>query len=113
MVDMLAIIIERAENYGQIEVVPHLEGGGLSIHQYVDDTILFIKQDLQKKLKLILLALEQLSSLKINFSKIKLFCFTERPKMMFSSMFKLFWLCARFTNALGIQIHYRRLTNAE
>ena len=33
--DMLAIIIERAKNEGQIEgVVPHLVDGGLSILQY-------------------------------------------------------------------------------
>jgi hypothetical protein len=45
VVDMLAIIIERAKNDGQIEgVVPHLVDGGLSILQYIDDTILFMEQ---------------------------------------------------------------------
>ena len=39
--DMLAILIERAKSEGQIEgVIPHLVDGGLSILQYVDDTIL-------------------------------------------------------------------------
>jgi hypothetical protein len=41
---MLAIIIEHAKNSGQIEgVMPHLIDGELSILQYADDTILFIK----------------------------------------------------------------------
>jgi hypothetical protein len=41
--DMLAIIIERAKFDGQIEgVVSHLVDEGLSILQYVDDTILSI-----------------------------------------------------------------------
>jgi hypothetical protein len=39
--NMLAIIIERAKNYGLIEgVIPHLVDGGLSILQYADDMIL-------------------------------------------------------------------------
>jgi hypothetical protein len=46
---MLAILIERAKADGQIEgVVPHLADGGLSILQYVDDTILFMKYELEK-----------------------------------------------------------------
>ena len=54
---MLTILIERAKEDGQIEgVVPHLVDGGLSIHQYADDTILFMEHDLDKasNLKLIL-----------------------------------------------------------
>ena len=43
VVDMLAILIERAKTDGQIaRVVPHLVDGGLSILQYADDTILFM-----------------------------------------------------------------------
>jgi hypothetical protein len=59
--DMLAIIIECAKVDGQIEgVVPHLVDGGLSIFQYADDTVLFMKHDLDKarNLKLILSAFE-------------------------------------------------------
>jgi hypothetical protein len=60
-------------------VIPHLVDGGLSIHQYVDDTILFMEQDLDKarNLELILVAFEHLSGLKINLYKSKLFCFGE------------------------------------
>ena len=40
--DMLAFLIERAKQDGQIAgVVPHLVDGGLSILQYADDMILF------------------------------------------------------------------------
>jgi hypothetical protein len=78
--DMLAIIIEHAKADGKIEgVVPHLVDGGLSILQYADDTTLFMEHDLEKarNMKLILLAFEQLSGLKINFHKSDFFCFGE------------------------------------
>jgi hypothetical protein len=44
-----------------------------------DDTILFMDHDLEKahNLKLILVAFEQLSGLKINFHKSELFCFGD------------------------------------
>ena len=43
MADMLAIIITRAKDDGQVEgLIPHLVEGGLSILQYADDTLLFI-----------------------------------------------------------------------
>jgi hypothetical protein len=60
---MLAIMIERAKSNGLFEgVIPHLVDGGLSILQYADDTILFMKHDFDnaKNLKLILSALEHL-----------------------------------------------------
>jgi hypothetical protein len=80
VVDMLAIMIERAKNNGLIEgVIPHFVDGVLSILQYTDDTILFMEHDLEKaqNLKLILLAFKQLSGLKINFHKSDFFCFGE------------------------------------
>jgi hypothetical protein len=64
----------------QIEgVIPRLIDGGLSILQYTDDIILFMEHDLEKSqnLKLILVAFEQLSGLKINFHNSELFCFGE------------------------------------
>jgi hypothetical protein len=57
VVDMLAIMIEYAKVDGLIEgVVPHLVDGGLSIHQYADDIILFMEHNFEKtgNLKLIL-----------------------------------------------------------
>ena len=75
--DMLAILVSRARENGQIEgVVPHLIDGGLSILQYADDTIIFLENDMEqaKKLKLLLCAFEELSGLKINFHKSEVFC---------------------------------------
>ena len=80
VVDMLAILIERAKENQQFKgVVPHLIDDGLSILQYADDTILFMEHNLEqaKNLKLLLCAFEQLSGLKINFHKSELFCFGE------------------------------------
>jgi hypothetical protein len=50
VVDMIAIMIEHAKVDDLIEgVIAHLVGGGLSILQYVDDTILFMEHDLEKQ----------------------------------------------------------------
>jgi hypothetical protein len=73
---MLAIIIERAKNDGQIEgVVPHLVDSELSILQNPGDTILFMEHDLEKatNVKLILSAFKHLSGLQINLHKSALF----------------------------------------
>ena len=49
VVDMLAILINRAKDEGQVSgVVPHLVDGGLSILQYADDTILFMDHHIEK-----------------------------------------------------------------
>ena len=76
MVEMLTFMIEHAKSDGQIDgVIPHLVDGGLSILQYADDIILFMKHDIEKarNVKLILSAFEHLSGLKINFHKSELF----------------------------------------
>jgi hypothetical protein len=54
-----------------------LVDGGLSILQYIDDTIIFLDDDLEgaKNMKLVLCAFEHLSGLKINFHKSELFCY--------------------------------------
>ena len=117
VVDMLAIMIERAKTDGLFEgVIPHLVDGGLSILQFADDTILFMDHDLEKamNLKLILSAFEQLSKLKINFHKSELFCFGDAQEavVQYAELFG----CAQGQfpiRYLGIPIHYRRLTKAE
>ena len=49
VVDMLAIILSRAKEEGQIKgVVTHLVENGLSILQYVDDTVLFFDHDIEQ-----------------------------------------------------------------
>ena len=82
--DMLAILITRAKEDGQIDgLIPHLVEGGLSILQYADDTILFMDHNLEKavNLKLILCIFEQLSGLKINFHKSEIFCFGKAKEV--------------------------------
>jgi hypothetical protein len=47
--DMLAIIINRAKNNGQIAgVMPHLVDNGLSSLQYADDTLIFMDDNLRR-----------------------------------------------------------------
>jgi hypothetical protein len=114
--DMLAIMIEHAKSNGLFEgVIPHLVDGGLSILQYADD-ILFMEHDLDnaQNLKLILLAFEHLSGLKINFYKSELFCFGKAldHAQLYAELFE----CnqGQFPiRYLGIPIHFQRLTNAE
>jgi hypothetical protein len=60
VVDMLAILVNRAKNEGHINgVVHHLVDDGLSIPQSVDDTIIFLDHDLERarNLKVLLYAL--------------------------------------------------------
>ena len=52
VVDMLAILIVRAKENQQFKgVVPHLVDDGLSILQYIDDTILFMENNLERAKK--------------------------------------------------------------
>ena len=113
VVDMLAILIERAKENQQFKgVVPHLIDDGLSILQYADDTILFMEHNLEqaKNLKLLLCAFEQLSGLKINFHKSELFCFgeTQAVQMEYEQIFGCSQGMFPF-RYLGIPMHYRRL----
>ena len=89
---MLTLFIKRAKAEGLLSgVVPHLVDDGLSILQYADDIILFMDHNLEHahNMKTILCAFEQLSSLKINFHKSKIFCFGE-AKNYESQYIKLF-----------------------
>ena len=80
VVDMLAILICRAKENGQISgVVPHLVDDGHSVLQHADDTIIFMENNFDQavNMNLLLCAFEQLSGLKINFHKSEQFCFGE------------------------------------
>jgi hypothetical protein len=61
VVDMLAILINRAKDGGQISgVILNIIDDGLSILQYVADTILFMDHNLEqtKNMKLLLATFE-------------------------------------------------------
>ena len=65
VVDMLAILIGREKEAGQVGgLVPHLVDGGVSILQYADDTIIFMEHDLAKarNMKLVLCLFEHVRS---------------------------------------------------
>jgi hypothetical protein len=117
VVDMLAILIGRAKRNGQIDgVVPHLIDDGLSILQYVDDTISFLDHDLEKakNLKVMLCAFEKLSGLKINFHKSEMYCFGEAKGLqdqyitIFGCQGGLFPF-----KYLGIPMHVRKLSDED
>jgi hypothetical protein len=93
-----------------------LSHDGLSILQYVDDTIIFLDHDLKKdkNLKVHLCAFEKLSVLKINFRKCEMYCFGEAKEDhdQYSAMFG----CqgGEFPlKYLGIPMHYRKLSNKD
>jgi hypothetical protein len=111
--DMLAIIISREKEDGQVGgLIPHLVEGWVSILQYADDTILFMEHDIDKavNMKLILCLFEQLSGLKINFHKRELFCFGKAKDSQ--DDYKEIFRCAIGAlpfKYLGIPIHFRKL----
>nr|BDI54533.1 retrotransposon protein, putative, unclassified [Triticum aestivum] len=70
--DILAAMIHKARGAGNIKwLVPHLIPGGVTNLQYADDTMLMFEPDDHSiaTIKLLLLAFEILSGLKINFLK--------------------------------------------
>jgi hypothetical protein len=115
--DILAILIKRAKEDGQINrIIPHLVDDGLSILQYADDTIIFLDHDLDqaKNMKLLLTVFEQISGLKINFHKSEIF-FYGGVKEFQDEYMKLFGCNAGEYSFryLGIPMHHRQLLNSE
>lgn len=113
--DMLAILIQRAKDNGKFKgVVPHLVVDGLSILQYGEDTILFVKHNLEQAndLKLVLCAFEQLSGLKINFHKSELYCYgkAKEEESEYVALFGYGPATLPF-KYLGIPMHHRRVSN--
>jgi hypothetical protein len=67
---MLAILINRVKNEGQISrVIPNILDDGLSILQYADNTILFMNHNIEhaRNMKFLLTTFEQLYGLEINY----------------------------------------------
>uniref|UniRef100_A0A453NLQ1 Reverse transcriptase domain-containing protein n=1 Tax=Aegilops tauschii subsp. strangulata TaxID=200361 RepID=A0A453NLQ1_AEGTS len=73
VVDALAVILDKAKSAGHIHgIVPHLVGGGgVSLLQYADDTIIMVEGSATDiaNLKFLLLCFQQMSGLTINFDK--------------------------------------------
>jgi hypothetical protein len=114
VVDMLATLINRAKENGQIMgLVLHLVDGGLSILQYADDTILFMDHDREKamNMKVILCAFEQLSRLKINFHKSEVFYYgkAKEDEGRYTRLFGCSYGGLPF-RYLGVPMHHCRLT---
>jgi hypothetical protein len=71
-VDGLAKMIHKAQENGLIKgLVPEYIDNGMSVLQYVDDTILCLEDDLEgaQNMKFLLCTFEKMSGLKINFNK--------------------------------------------
>jgi hypothetical protein len=80
-----AILIGRAKDAGHVGgLIPHLVEGGVSVLQYVDDTIIFMEHGLHKSLnmELILSIFEQLCGLKITFHKSEVFCMDQAKEIV-------------------------------
>ena len=74
VVDVLAAILDKAKAAGHIQgITPHLASGvGIFLLQYADDTIIMVEgsdADITN-LKLLLLCFQQMSGLKINFTRV-------------------------------------------
>jgi hypothetical protein len=116
IVDMLAILINRAK-LGQISgVIPHILDEGLSILQYAYDTILFMNHnfDQARNVKLLLTAFKQMFGLKINFHKSDFFCFgnAKHQELQYEQLLGLKKGSYLF-RYLGIPMHYRKLNNSD
>jgi hypothetical protein len=114
---MLAILISKAKEAEQIKgVVLHLVDEGLSVLQYVDDTIIFMDNDLEraKNMKLLLCVFEQLSGLKINLYKSELFCYgpAKANQIEYAQIFGCNVGSFSF-RYLGITMHHRKLLNKD
>jgi len=109
---MLAILIARAKEDGQVEgVIPHLIQDGLSILQYADDTVIFMSHDVENavNMKLLLSTFEQLSGLKINFHKNEVFCFGKAKghEEFYSQLFG--YVIGKFPfRYLGLPMHFKK-----
>jgi hypothetical protein len=117
VVDMLAILINRAKSEGQLKgVISDLTDDDLFILQYADDAILFMKHNIEKarNIKLLLSAFEKMSGLKINYHKSEFFCFGQAKdeERQYEQLFRCQIGSYPF-RYLGIPMHFRRLRNKD
>lgn len=113
---MLGILIKRAKVAGQVEgLVPNLVEDGLTILQYMDATLLFLEHDSEKakNMKLLLLAFDQVSGLKINYHKMSCFALARLSKWKNNIIFCLVVKGGYPFTYLGIPMHHRKLSNSD
>lgn len=89
--DCLAKMVQTAQSNGLIKgLICDLIPNGVVIPQYVDDTILCMKDDVgtTQNMKILLYIYEKLSGLKINFSKseIIMVSFDDKKALLYSEM---------------------------
>jgi hypothetical protein len=92
VVDSLARMMDKAiENDVLTGLGSHLIPNGVSLLQYVDDTIIYLENDLTKarNLKMLLYIYEMMADLKINFMKSEIFMINgdEDITMQYASLF--------------------------
>jgi hypothetical protein len=114
---MLTVLINRDNSEGQTKgVIPNLTDDGLSILQYADDIIFFMEHNIDqaRNIKLLLSAFEQMSGLKINLNKNKIFCFGQAKdeERQYEELFRCQVGSYPF-RYLGIPMHYRKLSNKD
>jgi hypothetical protein len=114
---MLAILIARAKEAGQVEGgFPNLIQDGLSILQYADDIVIFMSHDVEKavNMKLLLTTFEKLSGLKINFHKSEIFYFgkAKEHEGFYSQLFGC--VIGKYPfRYLGLPMNTRKLNNKD
>uniref|UniRef100_A0A453MIS0 Reverse transcriptase domain-containing protein n=1 Tax=Aegilops tauschii subsp. strangulata TaxID=200361 RepID=A0A453MIS0_AEGTS len=118
VVDALAAILDKAKSAGHIHgVVPHLVGGGgVSLLQYADDTIIMVEGSASNiaNLKFLLLCFQQMSGLTINFDKSEVMVLGFPPEEAQGIADRLNCRLGSFpTTYLGIPISDSRLTVAD
>lgn len=115
--DALSVILEKAKSMGVIHgVVPELVEGGLTYLQYADDTILFLQNSKEDiiNLKFILFYYEEMSGMRINYSKSEVFTvgLSEEAGQEVADAFN--FKLGRFPmKYLGLPISNSRLSMAE
>jgi hypothetical protein len=82
--DCLTRMVHKAQENGLVTgLINHIVPNGVAILQYADDTIIFLKHDLNgaMHMKLLLYLFEMLAGLKINFNKSEIFMVNDEANL--------------------------------
>ena len=113
VVDVFTRMLIKAARHGLIEgLLPEVQMGGIISLQYADDTLLFLKNDLQqaRHFKFLLACFEHLFGMKINYHKSDLLTL-NMPEEEKNNLARLF--CCNISSFpikyLGVPLHYSKL----